>query len=128
VATAELFFPYDVDKRWALLFKALGLTPDDGVKITEDGRLIATYGRLGLDTSVANVDHTEISGPHRPWTAVGARLSFADDGLTFGTNHRQGLCIAFTERVPKVLGFRHHSALWVSVADCAGLAASLAQR
>ncbi len=125
MAGADVFFPYELDNRWSLLFKALGVTSDDGVTITSDGHLIATYGRLGLDTSVANVDHTEITGPHRPWTAVGARLSFADDGLTFGTNHRRGLCIAFAERVPKVIGFRHHSALWVSVADPESLADAL---
>lgn len=30
-------------------------------------------------------------------------------------------CVHFVERVPKVLGFKAHSALTVTVADCAGL-------
>jgi hypothetical protein len=35
------------------------------------------------------------------------------------------LCIAFVEKIPKVIGRRDHSALWVSVADPEGLAAAL---
>ncbi len=43
-----------------------------------------------------------------------------------GTNYERGLCIAFVEPVPKVIGLRDHSALWVSVADPDGLARALA--
>mgnify|MGYP003511589409 CR=1 FL=1 len=38
--------------------------------------------------------------------AANAARSFADDGLTFGTNHTSGLCVTFKERVPKVIGLR----------------------
>ena len=118
-------FPYDVDKRWTALFIPLGLKDDDGVEITDDGKLIATFGRVRVETPLSNIDHTLVSGPHRWYTAVGLRLSFTDDGLTFGTNHRKGLCIAFVEKIPKVIGFKDHSALWVSVADPEGLAAAI---
>jgi hypothetical protein len=124
VSTSSVF-PYRLDKRWVAIFKVLGVDEADGVTVTEDAMLKATYGRLSLSTPLSNIHHTEISGPHRWWTAVGARLSFADDGLTFGTNHHKGLCIEFIERVPKVLGKRDHSALWVSVADPEGLAAAI---
>lgn len=123
---SDQFFPYELDPRWRPMFAALRVSPDDGVTVTDDGRLVATYGRAKVETTVANVDHTEITGPHRWYTAVGLRLSFADDGITFGTNHRRGLCIAFVEKVPKVIGVRRHSALWVSVADPEGLADALA--
>ncbi|MBT8240696.1 MAG: hypothetical protein KJN63_05670 [Acidimicrobiia bacterium] len=121
---AEHFFPYEVDNRWYLMLKALGVGSDDGVTVTDD-ELIATFGRVEVRTPLANVHHTQITGPHRWYTAVGLRLSFADTGLTFGTNHRRGLCIEFTERIPKVIGFKNHAALWVSVADPEGLAAQL---
>ncbi|HEY5664356.1 MAG TPA: hypothetical protein VIS05_10005 [Ilumatobacter sp.] len=122
---SDQFFPYRLDHRWKALFAVLRVGADDGVTITDDGRLRATYGRLQVETTLDNVDHTEVSGPHRWYTAVGPRLSFADDGLTFGTNHQRGLCIAFVEKVPKVIGLRSHSALWVSVADPEGLAAAI---
>jgi hypothetical protein len=116
-------FPYRFDKRWSALFLALGVGDDDGVDISDAGELIATYGRFSVKTTLDNIDHTLVTGPHRWYTAVGLRLSFTDDGLTFGTNHHKGLCIAFVHRIPKVIGFKDHSMLWVSVADPEGLAA-----
>ena len=120
----DTFFPYEIDNRWMVMLKALGVGEDDGVTLTAD-ELVATFGRVKLRTPQANVDHTLVSGPHRWYTAVGLRLSFSDDGLTMGTNHRRGLCIGFVEKVPKVIGFKDHSALWVSVADPEGLATAL---
>ena len=126
---ADEFFPYRLDRRWAPVFAVLRVGDDDGVTLRnlgeDDATFVATFGRATVETPVANVDHTEISGPHRWYTAVGMRLSFADDGLTFGTNNRSGLCVAFKERIPRVIGFRDHSALWFSVADPGALAAAL---
>ena len=119
---SERFFPYELDRRWTAMFAVLRVGSDDGVTLTDDGMLRATFGWAKVVTPLDNVDHTSVSGPHRWYTAVGLRLSFADDGLTFGTNHRRGLCIEFVDPVPKVIGFRGHSALWVSVADPEGLA------
>lgn len=119
------FFPYRFDRRWTPLFVALRVKDDDGVTVGAGGSLVATFGRAKVITHVDNVDHTETTGPHRWYTAVGLRLSFADDGITFGTNHERGLCIAFVEPVRKVIGFRPHSALWVSVADPEGLAIAI---
>jgi hypothetical protein len=124
----SMFFPYDLDKRWTALFIPFGVGDDDGVTLTDDGMLRATYGRFSTETAISNVDHTLVTGPHRWYTAVGVRLSFTDDGLTFGTNHRLGLCIAFVDRIPKVLGGKDHSALWVSVADPDGLASAIESR
>jgi hypothetical protein len=119
-------FPYHLDNRWKPLFVTLRVSDADGVRLTDGRCLIATYGRLSVETPIANVASTSVTGPHRWWTSVGVRLSFADDGLTFGTNHRAGLCIEFAEKIPKVIGFRDHSSLWVSVADPQGLAAAIA--
>ena len=119
------YFPYRFDKRWKALFFALGVDDKDGVTINSKGELIATFGRFKVKTTLDNIDHTLVTGPHRWYTAVGLRLSLTDDGLTFGTNHRKGLSIAFVEKIPKVVGFRKHSTLWVSVADPEGLAAAI---
>lgn len=124
---SDEFFPYRLDPRWKAMFAALGVSADDGVTVSEDGSLLATFGRKRVVTTLDNVARTEISGPHRWYTSVGLRLSFSDDGLTFGTNHHRGLCIEFVERVPRVVGFKDHSALWVSVADPEGLATAIDQ-
>ena len=118
-------FPYRLDQRWAPLFFVLGVSEDDGVEISDDGEFIATFGRFRVKTAVDNIDHTLVTGPHRWYTAVGLRLSLTDDGLTFGTNHHKGLSIAFVEKIPRVIGLRDHSMLWVSVADPEGLATAI---
>lgn len=118
-------FPYRLENRWRALFLVLGVRKSDGVTITAKGELIATYGRFKVATTLDNVAHTEVTGPHRWYTAVGLRLSLSDDGITFGTNHRKGLSIAFVKKVPRVIGLRKHSTLWVSVADPEGLAKAI---
>jgi hypothetical protein len=114
---ADQFFPYDRDDSWKPLFMLLRLSDDDGVTVTDDGILRATYGKAKIETPLENIDHTELTRDHRWYTAVGIRLSFSDDGITFGTNNQAGLCIGFVEKIPKVMGFKDHSALWVSVAE-----------
>lgn len=66
-----------------------------------------------------------VTGPYRWWTAVGPRLSMADDGLTFGTNAKAGVCIHFDPKIHRVIGFRDHSALTVTVADPEALESAL---
>ena len=124
----DAFFPYELDRKWMPMFAVMGVGADDGVTLTDDGTFRATYGRMSTETPIANIDHTLVTGPHRWYTAVGVRLSFSDDGLTFGTNHRLGLCVEFVEKIEKVIGFKDHSALWVSVADPEALAAAIAER
>ena len=114
-------FPYRFDNRWIALYLTLGVRKKDGVTITDKGDLIATFGHFKAATTLDNIDHTEITGPHRWYTAVGLRLSFADDGVTFGTNHHKGVGIVFKKKIPRVIGFKKHSMLWVSVADPEGL-------
>lgn len=121
----DQYFPYKLEARWKGLYIALRLKKTDGVTLTANGNLVATYGPAKVVTPLTNVDHTLVTGDHRWYTAVGIRGSFVDTGLTFGTNHRAGLCIAFKEPVPKVIGPRDHDALWVSVADAEGLAAAI---
>ena len=123
---AEQFFAYRLDDRWKALFFTLRVRDNDGVTVDHDaGLLRATYGHWSVETPLDNIDHTLVTSDHRWYTAVGVRLSAADDGITFGTNHHLGLCIGFVEKIPKVMGFRDHSALWVSVADPDGLAAAI---
>jgi hypothetical protein len=48
-----------------------------------------------------------------------------DDGLSFGSNYRAGVCIHFAEKVPSPLRRRGHSALTVTVEDLEGLTSAL---
>jgi hypothetical protein len=87
--------------------------------------MIATLGFFSIRTDLDNVTGAHITRGYRWWTAFGVRSSMADDGLTFGTNHRAGVCIHFAEKVPSRLSKKGHSALTVTVEDLDGLESAL---
>ena len=119
-------FPYRYETRLAPMWLAYRVWPGtQGVTVTDDGRLIARYGPFRVDAPLSQIQGAHVTGPYRWWTAVGARLSLADDGLTFGTNATQGVCIHFEPRIRRVIGLRDHSALNVTVEDCEGLVAAI---
>ncbi len=119
-------FRYAFDHKLIAFWGPFGVRPSkDGVTITEDGHLRATFGLLKLETSLDNVDGAHITRGYRWWTAAGARASMKDDGLTFGTNADAGVCIHFREKVPSALRRKGHSALTVTVEDLEGLTAAL---
>lgn len=119
-------FRYRYDARLAPMWLAVRAWPGaQGVTVTQDARLIARYGPLRVEARLSQVEGAHITGPYRWWTVMGARLSLADDGLTFGTNATQGVCIHFEPRIRRVLGLRDHSALTVTVADSEGLLAAI---
>jgi len=104
----------------------IGLRPSkDGVTLTDD-RFVATFGFFRVETRLDNINGAHITSGYRWWTAIGARMSFADDGLTFGTNNRIGVCVHFRDKVPSRLRRSGHSALTVTVADAEGLVRALA--
>ena len=122
----EQTFRYAVDPRLVVFWGPFALRPHaDGVRLTDDGRFLATFGWVRVETPVANVAGAHVTDGYRWWTAAGARLSFADDGLTFGTNAKRGVCVHFREKVPSRLRRAGHSALTVTVADPEALVAAL---
>jgi hypothetical protein len=122
------FYRYSFDKRLILFWGVFAVKPArDGVTISDDGRLRATFGLLKVETPLENVDGAHITRHYRWWTAAGARGSMKDDGLTFGTNAKAGVCIHFREKVPSLLRRKGHSALTVTVEDLEGLIEALAR-
>jgi hypothetical protein len=119
-------YRYSFDKRLLALWGVFGVRPaKDGVTLTDDGRLRATFGLLKLETRLENVTGAHITRKYRWWTAAGARRSLKDDGLTFGTNADAGVCIHFHDKVPSLLRPKGHSALTVTVEDLDGLTKAL---
>jgi hypothetical protein len=119
------FFPYAFDAWLAPFWLPFGLRPSrDGVTITDEDTFRATFGFVKLETPMSNVDGAHVTRGYRWYTAAGARMSFVDDGLTFGTNRSAGVCVHFRELVPSVLRRKGHSALTVTVADPDGLVRS----
>jgi hypothetical protein len=118
-------FPFHYDARLAPLWLPFRWPGRQGVTLTDDGRFVARFGPLRAEAPLSSVRSAHVTGPYRWWTAVGPRLSFADDGLTFGTNATAGVCVHFHPKLRRVIGLRDHSALTVTVANTEGLAAAL---
>ncbi|MDH3293425.1 MAG: hypothetical protein OER95_03780 [Acidimicrobiia bacterium] len=118
--TEPLHFEYDLDPRFLPIWLPFGVRKGQGVTIDDD-TLTATYGLAKLRTPLSNVNGGHITENYRWWTSVGIRLSFADSGLTFGTNNKRGVCIHFADKVGGVIPRRTHRALTVTVKDCEGL-------
>jgi hypothetical protein len=119
-------FRYASDIKLAPFWLPFGVRPSkDGVMLTDDGRFVATFGFLRVETTLDNIDGAHMTRDYRWWTAAGARLSMADDGLTFGTNATSGVCVHFRSKVPSRLRRSGHSALTVTVADPEGLVSAL---
>lgn len=118
--TGAHHFDYQLDSRFKPIWWPLGVREGQGVTVV-DGNLTAKYGFLELSTPLDNVLGGHLTEYYRWYTAIGVRLSFADDGLTFGTSTRRGVCIHFADRVGGVIPGQSHSALTVTVVDCAGL-------
>jgi len=128
LAPMSTFYRYSFDWTLVAFWGVFGVRPaKDGVTITNDGRLRATFGLLQLETPLDNVAGAHITRNYRWWTAAGARRSLKDDGLTFGTNANAGVCIHFRDKVPSPLRRSGHSALTVTVEDLQGLTDALAR-
>jgi hypothetical protein len=115
-------FDYAVDRRFLPFLVPFGFRASrDRVMVSDAGRLGVTFGFLSLQTPLYNVEGAHITRGYRWWTAIGARLSRVDDGLTFGTNPKAGVCIHFRKKVSSALRRSGHSALTVTVRDLDGL-------
>ena len=50
---SDRFFRYELDRRWSAMFAGLRVGADDGVTVTDDGMLRATYGWATLASGVS---------------------------------------------------------------------------
>jgi hypothetical protein len=112
-------FAFAFEPRYRSLLALLGVTPGRAsVSVTADG-MRARFGWWTCETSLDNVRSAEVAGPYRWYRVIGARGSFVDRGLTFGTTTAAGVCITFHDPVTGLdpLGIVRHPGLTVTVAD-----------
>ncbi len=121
-------FRFDLTARPLLL--ALGVHPGNAiVRLTDDDRFVAEFGRWTVETSISNIDCAKVTGPYRRYKAIGLRGSMVDQGVTFGSSAAGGVCVTFIEPVRKLIpGMKHHPGLTVTVADPGALVAAVERR
>ena len=89
---------------------------DDGVCV-DQSIIDVRFGPWRVTTPLSNVASVDVTGPYAAWKVLGARLSLADRGLTFGTTTRAGACLTFREPVTGIepTGLLRHPSLTVTV-------------
>lgn len=123
-------FEFAFEPRFRGLLRVIGVTPDTTlVTVTEDAFRVR-FGGWTLETPLANCTGTCITEDYRWYRAIGARGSFKDKGVTFGTSTERGVCVRFAEPVPALVpgNLLKHPGATVTVADCDGLVAALTRR
>ncbi|WP_216207392.1 hypothetical protein [Amycolatopsis aidingensis] len=115
----ELHFPFRLDARLAgLLGRFRPHQERHGVWVDAKG-LTVRFGPCTVHTPLSNILDARVTGPYAAWRVLGARLSLADRGLTFGTNTAMGVCVHFRQPVRGLdpFGLLRHPALTVTVAE-----------
>ncbi|MBB4915500.1 hypothetical protein ACFY19_06485 [Streptosporangium saharense] len=122
-------FGFAVDPAWRPLLRLAGVTRDRAFVLVGEDELRVRFGPWLLRTPLSNVAGATVTGPYTTWRVIGARLSLADRGVTFGTNSRSGLCVRFHVPVPALLPgtLLTHPGATVTVSDPEGLAEALAR-
>ena len=123
-------FRFLFDRLYLPVLLGLGVHPGNAsVTLTDDDRFVAKFGRWVVDTPLANIDCVQITGPYRGYKAIGVRGSAVDQGLTFGSSRKGGVCVTFHEPVPNLLpGMKRHPGLTVTVVDLEGLTGAIEER
>ncbi len=118
-------FPFDFDPRFAPMVRVTaGAHADNSSVRLDDDQLVVRFGWLGVRTPLGNVKDVQITRDYRWFKAIGARLSLADRGATYGTNTAGGVCVCFHEPV-KALPVAASPGLTMTVADLEGFAAAV---
>ena len=118
-------YPFHFDARFRPFLFAIGVRPATAwVEVGEEG-VVARFGPWRVAIAADNIADACLSGPYLAVKAIGARVSFADQGLTFGTTTRGGVCLLLRRPVPGIepSGLVRHPGLTVTVADREGFAA-----
>jgi hypothetical protein len=126
----ELRHDFAFEPEYRLAGRVLGITPETCSVVIDDRYLRVHFGPWSVATRLDNIAGANVTGPYQRLKTLGPpHLSLVDRGLTFATNHRQGVCVQFVRPVRGIepLGLITHPAVTVTVEDPAGLAALLSE-
>lgn len=110
-------FEFSSPLSWPLAF--LGVTPWTAHVDVTDEQLAIRFGPWSMTTPLSNVEGATVTGPYLPFKALGAHISLADRGVTFGSSWHRGVCVRFRRPVPgaEPTGLVLHPAVTVTVAE-----------
>lgn len=123
-------FEFAFASRYTGLLRLGGITPATTLVTVTDDEYRVRFGGWKLSTPIANCTGTCLTTGYRWFKAIGARGSFKDKGVTFGTSTDRGVCVLFDEPVASLVpgNLMKHPGATVTVEDCEGLIAALERR
>lgn len=123
-------FEFAFAERFRPMLRVMGVTPNTSLVTVSDDELRVRFGPWRLSTPIDNVAGHERSGDYAWFKAIGARGSFVDKGVTFGTNTDAGVCVRFSDPVPALLpgNLMAHPGMTVTVADPDGFITAIESR
>lgn len=128
MSSDERVFGFDFDDSYRLAARFFGVRPETAQVTVSDEQLDARFGPWRVRTPRANIRAATLTGPYHWWRTAGpAHLGITDRSLTFATNGRSGVEIAFHQPVRGIdpAGLLTHPTLTVTVSDCPQLVALL---
>jgi hypothetical protein len=123
-------FEFAFEPRYGRLLRLGGLTPETTLVTVADEEFRVRFGGWKLSTALENCTGTCLTEGYRWFKAIGARGSFKDKGVTFGTTTERGVCVLFAEPVAALVpgNLMKHPGCTVTVQDCEGLIEALERR
>ncbi|MGH3098573.1 MAG: DUF1990 family protein [Streptosporangiales bacterium] len=121
-------YPFRFAEPYRLAAAPFGVTPTTAEVTLAPEWLEVRFGPWRLRTPRSNIASVRLID-HLFWpkTAGPARLSLADQGITFATNGDRAVCVTFHEPTPAIepTGRVRHPGMTVTLADPSGFAAAL---
>lgn len=105
----------------------IGVTPLTAhAELSEEG-LSVRFGLWKLETELSNITCFKVTEDYAWYKAIGARGSFVDRGLTFGTNVDRGVCVKFAKPITALVpgDIMPHPGLTMTLADIDEFVAAL---
>lgn len=120
-------FDFAFDKWFMPGLVLLGVTPMTAYADLSEAGLSVRFGFWKLETELSNITCFKVTEDYTWYKAIGARGSFVDRGLTFGTNAERGVCVKFAKPIPALVpgDIMPHPGLTMTLADIDGFVASL---
>ncbi|GAB2776890.1 hypothetical protein GCM10027020_32790 [Nocardioides salsibiostraticola] len=119
-------YSFDFDAAYRVAALPFGVTPRTAYVEVDGDVLRVRFGLWRLETTRDNIEEANLSGDYAfVKTAGPAHLSFSDNGVTFATNGRVGICLKLRQPVKGIdpTGRILHPGVTLTVKDTDGLLA-----
>lgn len=120
-------FPFAIEAAYIPVLAVFGVLPTATSMSVGPDSIDITFGLLKRSIALDNIKSVKLTGPYKWYRAIGARYSYSDHGLTYGTSTAGGVCMEFHEGIEGHGPFKlvRHPNLTVTPVDLEGFAKAI---